>query len=410
MGLLRTISLGLPTGESPFHNLRRLTLQGIDAETMSYASVAFHPNLTSIETHNCNLIAMRSLCVLLGRVCPSLKSIRADYIPIHATPALARFPTLETLECPQLELTHVPLLLHLASLPTLQSLSTSLITGTDSWVRKLDPATAFGSLKTLKLYGGAPPSNVLLFLRSISSKTLEDLSIHLDFDPPSRFLPGLFGIISTFTTLHSFSLKVASGVQEEGENHTCSLEPLYRLPLLQVLQLEGVIVRAITHKLIPGLGKAWPRLECLQIELNETPPGYSLTLEALGLFATHLPKLSELSICLDATVSPTPTTTSRARSLIPINLNLGSSPASADSWGSVAAYISSVYPNAVLLDESFDDPSFTHAECWRNIAQMIPIISSARKEEWDRAALGTSGEAKAAGGATQEIEQEAGHL
>ncbi|KIP07563.1 hypothetical protein PHLGIDRAFT_414883 [Phlebiopsis gigantea 11061_1 CR5-6] len=383
--LLRTISLGLPTGESPFPNLRRLVLKSIEIETMSHASIAIHPGLTGIQIHDCNSAAMCSLLACLGRTCLSLQFLSADCpIPIDAAPIFTRFPSLQTFECPCSGPERIPLP-HLAALSTLHSLSTLL--PPDSGVRKLDPAVAFKSLRTLKLHGIVSSSTLTLFLRSVSSRTLRDLYMDCDLDPPSGFLAELFDVISTFAALQSLSLNMGTmPVDRDGgsANYVCSLEPLYRLPLLRDLRLNSVVVTPLTNEIIPSLGKIWPDLRNLNFDYSTVQPG-DITLEALELFAAYLPKLNNLYLYLDDTVVPSYKNL-RARSLIPIHLFLGDSPIPEDSWCSVAAYITSVYPNAVL--DTNLEPPLAHGHCWQKIVQIMSVISDVRKEEWERAALG----------------------
>ena len=384
--LLRVLYKELPTSESPFLNLQTLKLHAFDLAAASYLSIALSPGLSTLLMPTCINDVARYILGQLSQRSSDVRHIYSCGIPDDASSIIMRFRTLETFDCTYLKLSP-PLLYHFAMLPTLSMLSISLpgIPGTDH----LDTAMAFRSLNSLNLFNVEDYSTLKYLLCALNTDSLESLSIGMLGDSHFTDAQEFLSHVSVFINLKTLSLNAQHAVQVPPVSH--SLESLYRLRSLQSLKLSMMGV-GISDADIPALGKAWPSLTALTVQPNTTPrsdgaPG--LTLAALPLFAAHLPSLRGLTIKLDAATRPHPTG-SPARSLRCIRLSLEATPLTAETWPDVAAYISNVYPFAWGLDLFVNNPPDMGTGYWTDVARMVPVISRARQDEWERAELASS--------------------
>ena len=380
--------MGLPTGESPFRNLKVLSLYEFDMAAASYVSVVLSAGLSKIVIENCTPDASRFIMGQLSYRSPNLREVDGDALPPEASSILLRFHTLEAFNCSDIMLTP-PLLHHLAMLPKLDVVSASL-SGTTSTIQ-LDPATSFRSLTCLNLFSVTDYSALKRLLVSLNVEELTAIDILMSFDPRPTDMEELLNLVSRFTKLTVLRLRSDEATPMPNVIH--SIEPLHRLSELRWLELHGTRI-GLTDADIPALGKAWPDIEYFALRpnaaLHSSPPG--LTLAALPLFATHVPSLYNLATGLDATAPwpPSRPDAPPARSLGPMALLLDASPVAEGTALDVAVYISNVYPRAQRLNMYLLEPPGEYADCWAEIMRMVPVISRARKEEWERAKLDSS--------------------
>lgn len=377
---LRTLRLHLPSAASPFPNLGHLSLHNIDIESASYLPVTFGPKLVEIDFSFCTEEVICSLLGHLVQLCTDIRKISAPDIPADAVAALTRFRMLEA--CIFWNAKLLPSCIsHLASLHSLHTLNICIPT----LPAILDSRTAFSSLKKLNISQGTDYPSLHYVLRSITSKELSELAVTA-FPKPGRATE-LLNDIARFPRLQSLTISCYNSARD---THFYNLNTLYHLTTLHHLSVCGIRF-TLNNEIIPVFAKAWPHLQSLILlyggpTLPADPPG--LTLEALSLFATHLPKLTLLNLRLD-TRSVSGTIEPCARSMLPIWLSLEDSPLEESTWPDVAAYISGVYPNASVSDDILENDAeeMGTERYWRDIARMVPIISKAREDERARFGL-----------------------
>lgn len=283
----------------------------------------------------------------------------------------------------------------LSKLPHLQRL-TICIPPTFSLSGSAVPEPSFPSLTSLELHAVSNHSSFAEFSRLISRHMLLDLSLEFHVDNSSvTWVNKVLEAISSFSNLEWLSLLDAillSAARPEG-NVPYDIRPLFRLRRLEkfVVTLPGV-ENAVTDEAIPAFGEAWPHLAYLE---HMQIPGKGmrsagLTLKALPLCARHLPKLLFLALQLDASEIPDEDLPA-ARSECLDSLELTGSLIDEAKVLEIAAYISGIYPDAVINmygEELYkwdkaenSEEENKEFEKWQNIDDALAVMSRVRKQE-----------------------------
>ncbi|GJE94362.1 hypothetical protein PsYK624_105310 [Phanerochaete sordida] len=371
----------------PFPNLRRVSIAFdiTPAAAEPLGRIFFsNPDLEEFSMPTCLSPLMPQILDSLAMYRPEIRNLDIFAWPAvqPATEPIARFTHLESLR------TQTALLpeawYHLSGQRTLQKLETalSLPYRLESIVR---PSDAFPSLTCLVLSNIVDASVVAPLLHSISSRHLKTLE--LSFGTPELFIAAslndIIEAIPRFPAITRLALRGPSTDLDSAELNATET-PYSIRPLLRVRQLTWLVIRlgllrqAFTDKTIPELAHAWPDLQVLSYEQSVfpiTPSG--LTLEALPLCAQHLPKLTQLTLDVDASAPPGPLPSPISNA--PVSLDLTNSIIEHELCARVATYIASVYPRAQISTNSEPDAS-SETLFWTHAGTMIPVIAEMRAE------------------------------
>lgn len=287
---------------------------------------------------------------------PEHTSYRVDVVTLTSRPyaldILERFTHLEEFGCT--ESLYPGITAYLASSETLCKLRIRMPREYSSALRPNPPyhTRDFSALVNLTVHGIREPDLFLRFMRTISSRALEVLELLFDI-PEIQLVPSMeliLGSISTFVRLQDVTL-VFGNPEEPGDDFPIyDIAPLTRLRQLRALRLASFGIReALVDDTIPDLARAWPDFEFLSYNQNIPHPvePAGLTLKALELFAGLCPKLSGLCLDLDASVAPPPLPTPLSTGAVELDLTW--SLVDRETFAGVAAYISSVMPNAYMI-------------------------------------------------------------
>ncbi|PSS35533.1 hypothetical protein PHLCEN_2v1496 [Hermanssonia centrifuga] len=158
-----------------------------------------------------------------------------------------------------------------------------------------------------------------------------------------------------------------------------SIETLFGLTRLRSLSLQGIDF-LLENDTIQQFGRAWPTLETFRLDWAPYQGDPSLfTLDALELFAIHLPHLNKITVYLDAThLPPSPSSNYRDVSTIrpdigvDFSLGVSRSPVKESIATQIAEYIARIYPHANIqsLDFNSSEESKRQNKIWREIDRM----------------------------------------
>ena len=358
---LRTILFLRSRYEAPiFRNLRVLEValawQWNEAYS-TYSPAFFGPKITTVRIEG----SIRKLLLnqlVLG--CPQLRCLEFESFMAGATGLLWCFNALEELRSHEQYFDDKLDLATVAYLPALRHLWITLTT-----------------LDTLQLSSVSHANDLPTLLEKVSSIRLRDLSINLDYDC-LRDGNVVEAMDKTLCTLTKFPLLRRLRIRGSG-SATSMFSPL---PLLKLGSLEELSLETggffSTNQTIIDLGKACPRLRHLQIFSNDAgggvPPSWKL--DALELFATHLPKIHYIETEYDTSSVAPATRTPLAQSLLPTTLVVRSSVLRKEDWERAAAYIAEVYPNATCrldcyYDRMDDDKLPLNQLHWRYVSRAM---------------------------------------
>lgn len=373
---LQTLQMCLPTAASPFTNLVHLDIGKFPLYCIIHMPVLFGPKLARVTLRfACDTLRSSVLLVPLSHSCPEIRTLYIQVLDREASPLLARFPKLQEIASDVQLLPST--MLKLATSHHLQMLSVQL--SDFSGFNNARAAETFASLLNLDLSIDVPDVAPLQFLRSVKSKELHTLSMtwrqHLPLPP---VMSRLLGTIAKFSNLQDLQFEGAMDFDNGGFT-LLPLLPLRRLRRLCIYH-DGFVLRNCD---VPELGQAWPELAEFYLDSNSaarSPP--QITFEAVAHFAAHFPKLTVLTVPLDATIIPDEDA-ALVRSEVPIYLSLEDSKIDELCWPKVAAYISGVYPNATVstMRLAEDEAEWEDERYWVDVARMVPIISQARRDE-----------------------------
>ncbi|EKM61614.1 uncharacterized protein PHACADRAFT_169059 [Phanerochaete carnosa HHB-10118-sp] len=351
------------------------TLQAVDAE---YFRMLLGPKLRSLWLGQDAGGSELYLPYLPG-VCPRLESLTTWSWPTdsEAQDIIARLPRLREFTVIQMKLP--PLAKTHLSASTLRSLCLS---GVSPQYWDLD-STSFPSLTHFTLEECPDLKSIVCFLRALPATTLQDLTLDFPNSAPNiRLVNEAIEVISRFQRLHELWLSGwdSDNFPDGQEIPRYNIEPLLCLRELRAVFIRlGGIGREVIDGIVKKIGTAWPQLNSFGFVQSwyRTMEPAGLTLEALGLFAAHCPRLTSLIIELDATMkpdTPKPAEVSQAA----IMLELKGSLIAESSWPWVAKYISAVHPNAQLSideDEKMDQGMIGY---WKNVISVLPAMSGTK--------------------------------
>lgn len=378
-----------------FPNLRHLVCGDIPDRISMFLPMLIGPHMES-----CGVIGRMSedvLQALLGQLLHTATEMRFLHLrrPMHVDTELIlpRFKSLTTLWSTQK--ISVEGVNRLSQLPTLHTLSCSLVSLNRNGGQQLAPDT-FTALSSLDIRIKIQDMDMASeLLRLCKFPVLKRLTINLlgRDEIKSKMLGKLLAAISAHKTLLFLQLSGSNYVPDPLLVFTGRALPI--TPLLQ-LHLEvfstGIPGIAVGDDDIVSLGQAWPCLRAFDMRHSKGPNTRlgqtNFTLHSLELFATHLPHLTSLAIDIDIDdIERDNLEFPRQRNTKRISLGLEHNPLPADKWLPVAAYISSVYPEADIGDgllNEFFDPSpedYSACEAWLNVRDSFHLLSEIRRHE-----------------------------
>lgn len=323
-----------------------------------------------------------TILLLLAKSAPGLKVLKCHNARLkNCAGAFHSFHSLETFRCRRGELTKENLL-HLAQMPSLWMAEISL------GAFEIPPADELGeiffpSLKYLWVHSEHSQPSILHFLESIQSRTLASLIVHFPAHSSGHF-NSVLEAISKFKDLHLLMMQGLWNPERDGDQHELyTIEPLLNLHGLADLSVEAPGVTC-TEDDIPRFAEAWPHISGLT--LLRRPKMFpflhpTFTLNALGLFSEHIPKLDALHIDVDMSSVPKPFP-AKDRNMRHIELALHKNPLKERRWAKVAAFISSVYPNASIPIDDLDPEDRLPRNCrhWRKVQAVVKAYGRLLKE------------------------------
>lgn len=238
--------------------------------------------------------------------------------------------------------------------------------------------TFFPSLKYLWVHSEHPQPSIPHFLESIQSRTLVSLIMHFPAHSSGHF-NSVLEAISKFKDLHLLMMQGLWNPEQDGDQHEVyTIEPLLDLHELADLSIEAPGV-ACTEDDIPRFAEAWPHISGFTLLRRPKTfpfPHPTFTLNALGLFSEHMPKLDALQVDMDMSSVPKPFP-AEDRNTRYIELALDKNPLKERRWAKVAAFISSVYPNASIPIDELDPEDRLPRNCrhWRKVQAAVKAYS-----------------------------------
>ncbi|KAJ7502553.1 hypothetical protein B0H11DRAFT_1989089 [Mycena galericulata] len=401
-----TMSLSLP--QYPlFPNIRHLTWRTSD-DIFPYIRILIGDKLQSIVLGMQGSELVRSsLLPSLTTFHPKLTHVEVDTLitdcpmveaAIYA--AICTWEHLEKLKCSTLNL---PSMLHLARLPSLQSLQLERFPSSSTTTKELEDAVTktgpvFGPLRELIAYC-EPIADITSFLNTIDPDALGKIQLGIESPTVTEDWQTLNTALARISseTLTKISLKERFSYEHDIPD---ALERMLTIdclrPLLSFVNLSEVTVVAghgidVDDVFVKEMARAWPQLQKLDLSPGCQSARYipQITLNGLIPLAQHCPRLASLALVIDATdVDPftkeKPGGGLTNRSLV--DLNVVESPLTSPS--AVASFLSAIFPNLQRVstrDEMRRNPLMPdwddHMFHWATVSDLVQVISSARAQE-----------------------------
>ena len=376
-----------------FPNLRSLFILRAHAEedVSTLASMLLSPTLESLTLpFDLPLTQMDTLLCAAQSQCPHIRKLKTGLWTSDAI-SLAIMENLQDFSFSGRQLTQATLA-HLANSLQLHTLALYGLESLSSWPSHRAPGS-FASLTALSLtfLHNFDFDSIPRFLRSILSP-LTSFRLALGANSPNVDLTN-----ETIACLPRFqALRILEFIEWDQSFTDIQRSRSYRMdPLFDLLNLEELTIHCggfalqVVDANIQTFGKSWPNLRAFtylqSVSRVMNPAG--LTLKALELFASHLPNLEYLVLDLDAR-TPLLLDVVPATSDIPIELYLMGSLIRDTDYGSVAAYVSAVYPHATLntQDKIGDRPLARRPTqaFWKSVRELLPIMKQVRAQERQR--------------------------
>ena len=233
----------------------------------------------------------------------------SQFLLPDATAGLAHLEKLESFRARQLSMTIIS---DLARCPRLHTLYfCTLPTPTPSAIT-LEPASSFLSLASLTVsFNHHEVVLIEVLLRGVRKSPLARLG--LLFVEPDLHLSDLEDIIKAVSDLSLLRSLTMGRRGWLSWNDALITRPVDIRPLTRLHKLRNLTIHIpgayhqLLNKNIASFGEAWPyltRLSCMESYAERAKP--NLTLDALSLFAIHMPNLTYLSTEIDATILPEP--------------------------------------------------------------------------------------------------------
>ncbi|GJE94377.1 hypothetical protein PsYK624_105460 [Phanerochaete sordida] len=243
----------------------------------------------------------------------------------------------------------------------------------------LSDTATFQNLLSLTLMSTVDVLVTEALLRLIPSSKLRSLTVN--FSTPfseiahKEHIQKLVNTVSTFHQLTDLDLSTFQALSTQVDAPAWDLANLAKLHSLRdlTIMIPGFTwSRDVLHDVI---STSWPNLERLHLSLQPVNP----PIDILGDYAVFFPKLTSLEAPFDASLPPT-SLIPAGRSTKVVALTVDDCPISKDSWPRVAAYIAVVYPNACMY-EIEDEAEDEAAQCWNEVAAMVPVMVDVAKAE-----------------------------
>ncbi|KAJ7658607.1 hypothetical protein DFH06DRAFT_990097 [Mycena polygramma] len=345
------LSLAFP--ESLLQNMR--DLDWCHSHCFHYIHILLRPSITRISfeylsTSDCSLFPR------LAELCPKLADISisaTDDLAVDRAVSrfVARLRLLETISVPWLE---QDALEHLSKLPTLKSLHMEQPREAFA-VSKARIVPAFTALRQLFVFEATLDYMTSLLLRMCSDVPLETLTVHLDNDhhPPATDVQAFLTAVTesvSHSTLRHFRLEGFGWGRYKPDPVTSLIQPdtlvlLLCFENLTSLHLTSALGFDLDDATVSRMARAWPRIECLHLQLLDSARRPRATLASLNSIAWHCPRIVALTIAFDGSVIPPPSASDgvvvRNESLR--EMNVLHSPITTP--GAVGRLFSCVFPN-----------------------------------------------------------------
>ncbi|KAF8142805.1 hypothetical protein K438DRAFT_1877402 [Mycena galopus ATCC 62051] len=309
---------------------------------------------------------------------------------------------LETLDMPYLDRAAME---HLARLPTFTSLR---LTHQLDTIPALKLATAAGrpftSLKSLNVTGKTVAALTDIIL-PMAHAPIDDLVAIFPNFTTSSTISQLYTILAATCSdgpLSGLTLRAYNGLggphpvaayDASLVVHGAQLRPLFSFHDLTSIRLSAPAGFDLNDDAIGDIARAWPNIRTLKLVASDHAHVQSnMTLGGLLHFARYCPKLTSLSISLDATAVPTfePLKTNtkqkerkRVRQVCLSELDISQSPIAEPLV--VAAFLSSIFPKLRFVSTDYHkNPSDNHIalrEGWEAVEAALPVLRAVRVEE-----------------------------
>ncbi|KAF8158660.1 hypothetical protein K438DRAFT_1686914 [Mycena galopus ATCC 62051] len=406
------LGLCLP-GPHLFPNIEYLEWFVSDPASTSFSPVRLFlgPQLTSIFG-SCASAAHLSFLPTLARQCPGLTEVGIildDEMELGGSSQnscislfVRGLGRLETLAMPYLDHAAMD---HLAGLSTFTSLRLTHQLDTIPAL-KLDTAAGrpFTSLKSLNVTGKTVAALTDIIL-PMAHAPIDDLVAIFPNFTTSSTISQLYTILAATCSdgpLSGLTLRAYNGLggphpvaahDASLVVHDAQLRPLFSFHDLTSIKLSAPAGFDLNDDAIGDIARAWPNIRTLQLVASDHAHVQSnMTLGGLLHFARYCPKLTSLSISLDATVVPTfePLKTNtkqkerkRVRQARLSELDISQSPIGEPLV--VAAFLSSIFPKLRFVSTDYHrNPSDNHIalrEGWEAVEAALPVLRAVRAEE-----------------------------
>ncbi len=387
-----------PSGRSLFPNLATLRWEDPRGEILPFIHLFFGPSLLHFYS---GVFLSRGLSEdpefleILSHTSPNLRSLQYQRHCPYGSPAdgaieiACSFVHLQVLDCEgQVSRSAIT---HLTCLPELRDLRFRI---GSKWRQTANPSTTkklcFSALQKLRVSSVDDSAVTVLsprddniadfmaeFLGSIHTPYLHHLAVDETLSQWTEIaVITLLEDISRHVHLQELRICLRRIVTTS----FTSIETLFGLTRLRSLSLQGIDF-LLENDTIQQFGRAWPTLETFRLDWAPYQGDPSLfTLDALELFAIHLPHLNKITVYLDAThLPPSPSSNYRDVSTIrpdigvDFSLGVSRSPVKESIATQIAEYIARIYPHANIqsLDFNSSEESKRQNKIWREIDRMV---------------------------------------
>lgn len=380
--MLEAVSSYIPRGESLFPGVRELDICGVGLDVQNYLPMLFNGNIDKLVLISERRATGAALTVAV-ETCPGLRELLVgNYPSSQETSWLAQLPQLEKLEVWDGDLREADVR-SLGYSPHLRVLNIPWPKAGLHTPLAESSSPTFRFLTKLQLSTIPNSDTLVMFLRMISSPNLSYLDLQLattDSTGSRTSLGEAISMIASFSSLQELYLVSESSPDDVA----CDIRPLLRLGQLRVFYaVLGEFEAAIHAEVISSFGKAWSHLHSFTYisDMSTRRPSTLLDLNALRLFAHHLPNLRNLSVRLNAATIPLPDTAATSpASLEQLSLKGGSIDPQLSLQ--IASYIHDIYPRAsVYVDGEDSWLEEEEMEGWYEVTDAIATMKHLRMQE-----------------------------
>ncbi|KAJ7156195.1 hypothetical protein C8R46DRAFT_1355936 [Mycena filopes] len=397
--VISTLAICLPH-DSFFPKLAEIYWSPGTFADFQYIRLFLTPNLVTLRVHSGYSDHRLSLLSVLDRKCPALKNVELlgpnGVVEDSTSMIISAFIRGQhRLERLNIRMPDVTALEYVARMPSLRSLETTLPSGIST--SSIPGPLHFTQLKSLTLRS-VTVDLAAHFLRTVLASTLEAVAIAFDPCPKGADM----ALLSTaMASCHSWHSSLTSCTFDfvfgalRGHFESYLIEMGLFTDLACFSRLIRVTIRSwcgfqLDDAALDRITKAWPLLEHLSLEANFWGSGTTPTLQCLLRIAKNCPRLTDLTLTLDAGLIHIPTEPVVAHTSLTW-LDVAHSTVSADKTLPVARFISRIFPNLRTLhtaqeDEDNDDDHEDQREAialhrrWKEVETLIPVLAAVREE------------------------------